>query len=117
MGTIDEYLAGLEPADAAVVAQIYRVAAAAIGETEQGTGYGMPALTYRGKPLLSVMRTKKHIGVYPFSGRVPEAVAASLGDAEFDKGTIRFQPESPLSDEAVRAIVAARQAEIDATSR
>ncbi len=42
-------------------------------DSEQGTGYGMPALVYRGKPLIAVMRAKKHIGIYPFS---PDAVAA-----------------------------------------
>ena len=113
MGTIDEYLAGLEEPDRDVIARVYDIARETAGETEQGMSYGMPALLYRGKPVLSVMRAKKHIGVYPFSGRVPDAVADALGDAEHAKGTIRFAPERPLSDDAVRAIVTARMAEID----
>jgi uncharacterized protein YdhG (YjbR/CyaY superfamily) len=112
MGTIDDYLAGLEPRDREVIAHVYAVAGEGI-ETEQGTSYAMPALLYRGKALLSVMRTKKHIGLYPFSGRVPEAVAGALDGFEYDKGTIRFQPEHPLPDDTVRAIVAARIAEIE----
>ena len=74
----------------------------------RGSGYGMPALVYRGKPLVSVMRAKKHIGVYPFS---PAAVSAVAGALEghpgigLDKGTIRFQPEHPLPDDVVRAMV------------
>jgi len=116
MGTIDDYLAGLDAADAAVIARLYDIAARVAGETEQGKGYGMPALTYHGKPLLSVMRAKKHIGVYPFSGRVPDAVADALGGAEHDKGTIRFQPDMPLTEDAIRAVVTARIAEIDATA-
>ncbi|MFE6997401.1 iron chaperone [Microbacterium sp. NPDC057659] len=113
MGTVDDYLSGLEPADRAVIAHVYEIARAAASETEQGTSYGMPALMHRGKALISVMRTKKHIAVYPFSGRVPEVVADALQGFDHDKGTIRFQPEHPLPDDAIRAIVAARIAEID----
>jgi uncharacterized protein YdhG (YjbR/CyaY superfamily) len=112
MGTIDDYLAGLEPRDREVIAHVYAVAAEGI-ETVQGTSYAMPTLFYRGKALISVMRTKKHIGVYPFSGRVPTVVADSLEGFEHDKGTIRFQPEHPLPDDTIRAIVAARIAEIE----
>ena len=113
MGTIDDYLESLSPDDRAVIAHVFDVARSAAGDTEQGTSYGMPALLYRGKALLSVMRTKKHIGVYPYSGRVPEVVAAVLEGFDHDKGTIRFQPERPLPDDAVRAVVAARIAEIE----
>jgi uncharacterized protein YdhG (YjbR/CyaY superfamily) len=113
MGTVDDYLESLEPDDRAVIAHVFDVARSAAGDTEQGTSYGMPALLYRGKALLSVMRTKKHIGVYPYSGRVPEVVAAVLEGFDHDKGTIRFQPERPLPDDAVRAVVAARIAEIE----
>ncbi len=118
MGTVDDYLAGLDPGDRAVVAHVYDVVRDALPDVEQGTSYGMPALTYRGKALIAVMRTKKHIGVYPFSGRVPAVVAAGSADAaapalDFDKGTIRFQPATPLPDETIRAIVAARVAEIE----
>ena len=112
MGTIDDYLAGLEPRDRDVIAHVYDVAGEGI-DAVQGTSYAMPALLYKGKALIAVMRTKKHIGVYPFSGRVVAAVAASGGGFEFDKGTIRFQPEHPLPDDTVRAIVAARIAEIE----
>ncbi|MEZ3160571.1 DUF1801 domain-containing protein [Microbacterium sp. BWT-B31] len=113
MGTVDDYLASLDPHDRAVVSHVFDVVRETIPGTEQGKSYGMPALLYRGKALISVMRTKKHIGVYPFSGLVPERIAASLEGFEFDKGTIRFQPERPLPDDAIRAIVEARRSEID----
>ncbi len=118
MGTVDEYLESLAPDDRAVVSHVFDVVRAAVPDVEQGKSYGMPALLYRGKALISVMRTRKHIGVYPFSGRVPEVVAAALPEAErarfdHDKGTIRFQPDAPLPDETIRAVVAARVAEIE----
>ncbi len=113
MGTIDDYLDQLDPADRAVVGRVYDVVRAALPDAEQGTSYGMPALLYRGKALISVMRTKKHIGVYPYSGRVPAVVAETVEELDYDKGTIRFQPDRPLPDDTIRAIIAARVAEID----
>lgn len=113
MGTVDDYLQTLEPADRAVIAHVYDIAREEVPTAEQGTGYGMPALTLRGKPLLSLMRAKKHIGVYPFS---PDAVAAAaplLAGFDTAKGTIRFDPGEPLPDDAVRALVRARRAQIE----
>lgn len=112
MGTIDDDLAGLEQRDRDVIAHVYAVAGDGI-ETEQGVSYGMPALRYRGKALIAVRRTKSHIALYPFSGSIPAEVAKRFDGIEYDKGTIRFQPEHPLPDDVVRAVVAARIAEIE----
>lgn len=117
MGTVDDLIAGLDPADRGAVEQVYALAREAVPDAEQGLGYGMPALVYRGKPLISVMRAKKHIGVYPFSPAAVSAVAPSLDGHPgigLDKGTIRFQPEHPLPDDVVRALVLARKEQIEA---
>ena len=116
MGTVDDYLAELEPSDRDAIARVYDLARDEVPEAEQGLGYGMPALVYRGKPLLSVMRTRKHIGLYPFSGQIVSTVAdavRAVPDTGLDKGTIRFQPQSPLPDDLVRALVVARREQIE----
>jgi len=113
MGTVDDYLAELDPVDRDVIAHVYEVAREVVPEAEQGLGYGMPALVYRGKSLLSVMRAKRHIGVYPFSPAAVAAVADDLPESDVAKGTIRFQPERPLPDDVVRALVASRKAQIE----
>ncbi len=100
-----------------MIAHAYDVARSVVTDAEQGMGYGMPALTYRGKSLLSVMRAKKHIGLYPYSASVVEAVADLLTGFDFGKGTIRFQPERPLPDDVLRKLVETRRAEIDAGVR
>jgi uncharacterized protein YdhG (YjbR/CyaY superfamily) len=43
---------------------------------------------------------------------VADAVEAVSGTG-LDKGTIRFQPESPLPDDLVRRLVRRRRAQID----
>ena len=111
MGTIDDYLTSLDPADAAVISHAYDIAHDVAPEAEQGIGYGMPALVYRGKSLLSVMRAKNHFGIYPFSPAAIVAVLPLLEGVDHAKGTIRFT--EPLPDETLRALVEARKEQID----
>ena len=115
MGTVDEYLSELDDADREAVDRVYALAREEAPDAEQGKGYGMPALVYRGKPLISVMRAKKHIGIYPFSPDAVTAVAADVQAVEgtgLDKGTVRFQPGHPLPDDVVRALVRFRMHQI-----
>ncbi|GAA3911925.1 iron chaperone [Microbacterium invictum] len=115
MGTIDDYLAGLDPLDAAVIGHAYDIAREEVPDAEQGLGYGMPALTYRGKALLSLMRAKQHVGVYPFSPAAINEIAELLDGVDSAKGTIRFSPDAPLPDATIRALVRARKAQIEGT--
>ena len=111
MGTIDDYLVGLDATDAAVIAHTYDVTLEVAPEAVQGFGDGMPALVYSGKSLLSVMRAERHFGMYPFSPTAIVAVLPLLDGVDHAKGTIRFT--EPLPDDTVRALVTARVAEID----
>lgn len=116
MGEVGDYVAGLdEPARSAIDA-VYRVARATVPDAVEGVGYGMPALRYRDKPLLSVMQAKAHLGLYPFSPAVIESVADELVGFDTAKGTIRFTPRHPLPDELVGRIVSRRRDEIDAAA-
>ena len=76
--------------------------------------YGMAALRYRGRPLISVVSTKQGYSVFPFSPAVVESVIAELGGFDSTKGGIRFTDERHLPNEAFDALVARRRDEIDA---
>lgn len=116
IGTIDDYLGDLDPDDRAQIDRVYAVARDIVPDVEQGTSYGMPALIHRGKPLLSVMRAKKHFGVYPFSQDAVAAAAPALDGVDHAKGTVRFTSDNPLSDAAIRALVTSRRDQIDAAT-
>ena len=105
MGTIDDYLETLDPPDAVIIAHTYEVARGVVPDAEQGLGYGMPALVYRGKPLLSIMRAKAHVGLYPFSPDAVAAVADRLDGFDLAKGTIRMPVDRPIPDDALRALL------------
>lgn len=96
-----------------MLAGIYARARAIVPDVEQGTSYGMPALRYRGKPLVSAIETKRHLSLFPFSGKVVAAVGADLDGYDHSKGTIRFSAERPLPDAVVARVVELRRAEID----
>lgn len=114
MGTVTDYLDGLDQPARDVLAHVVAVAREVAPDAEEGLGYGMPALTYRGAALLSAMRTARHLAVYPFSAGVVEAVAPELDGVARTKGSIAFQPDAPLPDDVVRRLVTLRVAEIDA---
>ena len=113
MGEVDDYLARLDVETAAIVGSIYARANEIVPEAEQGKGYGMPALRYRGKALLSVMATKSHLSLFPFSAAVVAEVASELEGYDLSKGTIRFSADRPIPAPVVTRIVALRRAEID----
>lgn len=87
---VAEYVASLPEPVRSRVAEIYSEARSIVPEATDGVSYAMPALLYKGKGLLAVMSTKKHIGIYPF-GNLAElgevATAAGLGTT---KGSIHL---------------------------
>jgi uncharacterized protein YdhG (YjbR/CyaY superfamily) len=116
MGVLREYIEGLDPAERDALERIRARAVELVPDAEEGTGYGMPALTYRGRPLLSVRAAKTHLGYYPFSADVIDRLQAELDGLDWSKGTIRFQPDHPLPDGLVTKLVLERRDEIDAAA-
>lgn len=114
MGALSDYIGSLDPAERDALERIRARAVALVPDAEEGMGYGMPALTYHGRPLLSVRATKTHLGYYPFSADVVDRLQADLDGVDWSKGTIRFQPEHPLPDELISKLVLLRRDEIDA---
>jgi uncharacterized protein YdhG (YjbR/CyaY superfamily) len=119
-GPLSAYLASLasgesgSPDVAAALGAIVARARSLVPDLTEGTSYAMPALLYRGKPLLSVGERAKHLGYYPFSGKVVSAVQDLLGNIPHSSGAVRFSLQQPLPLPVVDALVLARRDEIDA---
>jgi len=103
----------LEPARSRL-AHLHLRALALAPDAEEGTSYGMPALRYRGRPLISVITTKAGYSVYPFSPAVVEATLPLVAGLKATKGGVAFTESNPLTDSAFDALVRGRLAEIDA---
>lgn len=119
MPEIDDYLAALDPQDATIIGDAYETARNLAPGAEQGVSYGMPALLFEGRPLLSVMRAKGHFGIYPYSSAVVAKVVETLGPVDgltSAKGTLRLPLGAPIPEAVVRDIVLARTVEIRETN-
>jgi len=114
-GPLSAYLASLDAPVREVLTRIADRAGDLLPELAEGVGYGMPALLYRGKALMAVRETAKHLAIYPYSGRVVTAVAPFLAGFGHSAGAIRFSVEQPLPPDLVDRILLARRDEIDAS--
>lgn len=114
MGEVTDYIAGLDEPARSVLGGYLARATAIAPEAEEGTSYGMVALRYRGRPLISVVSTKHGYSVFPFSPAVVESVIAEFDGLDSTKGGIRFSDTRHLPDQAFDALVARRRDEIDA---
>lgn len=114
-GPLSAYLAGLPEPGRGVLTAIADRARAILPDATEGVGYGMPALLHRGKALLAVRVTARHLALYPYSGRTVSSLAGELERLGFgfSSGAIRFSTERPLPDAVVDRIVHLRRDEID----
>ena len=113
MAAVDEFLAKLRPGPRSAFAQIVTTATSLVPDAEQGMSYGMPALKYRGRPLLGFAEAKSHLSLFPFSPDVIDHVRDRLEGFSLSKGTIRFSVDHPVPDDVVSDLVTLRRDEID----
>lgn len=116
-GSIDDYLAGLDPAPRAALEKLRRAIAAAAPDAEEGWSYGMPAFLLGGRPLAGFAAAATHCSYFPMSGEIVAALGDELTGYETSKGTIRFAAEAGLPAALVGKLVTARRAEIEGGAR
>lgn len=113
-GPLSAYLATLGEPARGILSGIADRARELLPDVTEGVSYAMPALLYRGRPLLAVRETARHLALYPYSGAVVTAVAPLLDPGSFSSGAIRFSAQRPLRGDAIDRVVLARRDEIDA---
>jgi uncharacterized protein YdhG (YjbR/CyaY superfamily) len=110
MGEVTDYIAGLDGPARTLLEGYRKRAVALVADTDEGTSYGMAALRYRGRPLISVVATKQGYSVYPFSPAVVAGVVDAHEGLDATKGGIRFTAARPLPGDVFDALVLARRA-------
>lgn len=113
----DRYLAKVDPAKRAPLERIRALAKTIAPEANEAIVYGMPTLTYGGKPLLGFDAHKNHIGIYPYSARVIEELEDELQGFEHSKGAIRVPLERPITKTLLRKVVMARMRMLRGTTK
>jgi uncharacterized protein YdhG (YjbR/CyaY superfamily) len=112
MTRIDDYLNNVEPSKRQELERIRTLAKKIVPSAEEAIVYGMPTLTYQGKPFLGFNAHKQHIGIYPYSSQVIETLKDQLHDYGFSKGAIRVPLDHPISEELLKHIIHERLKQI-----
>lgn len=116
---VSSYLETLDIATLSEIRAIVDRAASIAREHGDGLGesvsYGMPCLTWHDKPLIAVIASKKHIGIYPYSGAIIDVIRTELNadGIPATMGAIQLPYGTALADSHVRAIIEAKIAAID----
>lgn len=110
MSATDIYFAALPPDQRKALQALRQQILSAMPRIEEHFGYGMPAFTYNGHPVLYIGAAKAHCALY---GSVPPGFAEQLKDYKTSKGAIQFTPQKPLPVALVKAIVKAKCAEVE----
>jgi len=109
---VDAYLAERPDDQRKALQRVRETISATVPDAEEAFVYGVPGFKLDGKSLVCYAGFKQHCGFYPMSPAVLDAHASQLGRFEIAKGTIRFQPDKPLSLALIRKLVRARVAEL-----
>jgi uncharacterized protein YdhG (YjbR/CyaY superfamily) len=110
---VEEYLASIDEGRAKTLRPYFERAREIVAGLDEGRSYGMPALTYRGKALVTLQATKAGYSVYPFSGKAVSVVAAAHPELETTTGSVHFTTRNPLPLAVFDELVLARRDQID----
>ena len=110
---VEDYVSQLSEPERSRIGDIYSMARRVVPGAVDGVSYGMPALLYKGKGLLAVMSTRKHIGIYPFGSLDEFADLATDAGLETTKGSIHLREGQALPEVLLEKLILRRVARID----
>lgn len=118
---VDAYLAALPREDHRAALQALRARLRVLlPDHEECLSYAMPGFRQpgpKGKMVAGYASFPRNLGYYPHSGNIVGLFPHLTQGRRTTQGAVTFTPETPLSDELLRALVTARQAEIAAKGR
>lgn len=110
---IDAYLAGLEAPARGTLEALRRTILKVVPDAEEGVSYGVPAFRVRGKAVAGFAAFENHLTYVPHSGSVLGDLGDDVAGYETSKGSLKFAIDTPLPDDLVTKLVAARLRELD----
>lgn len=114
--SIDEYIAGF-PEDVQKVLQEIRgvIREAAPGAVET-ISYDMPTFNLNGTYLIYFAGWKKHVALYPVTGKISGTLSTELSNYKGTKGSVHFPLNKPMPLDLIRKITELRVAENQAAA-
>ncbi|MFV0315940.1 MAG: iron chaperone [Microthrixaceae bacterium] len=112
---VDGYIAAAHEPARATLTELRSTILSIVPDAEEGLGYGSPVFRIDGKAVAGFAVFDNHLSYLPHSGSVLTELADELDGYTTSKGALRFEPETPLPVEIVRALIEARRREIAAS--
>jgi uncharacterized protein YdhG (YjbR/CyaY superfamily) len=112
--SVDEHLASLDEVRRAALQELRETIRSAAPSASEAIAYGMPAFRVAGRILVSFDAYRSHVGLYPASGAVVDALGPDLVPYLHGRGTVRFPLGEPLPLNLVTWVVQVRLAEVAA---
>jgi uncharacterized protein YdhG (YjbR/CyaY superfamily) len=109
---IDDYLAAVPEPQRSTLRAVRATLEGLLPDAEQGISYGVPAFKVDGAGVAGFGAYRDHCTYVPMSGSVTAELADRLIGWTTTKGAVRFPADTPLPDDVIALLVAARQAEI-----
>jgi uncharacterized protein YdhG (YjbR/CyaY superfamily) len=106
--TIDEYIAGFPRETQALLEEIRKTIREAAPEAEETISYDMPTFTLGGSYLIYFAGWKKHIALYPVSGKLLDELGEELSKYKGSKGSVHFPLNKPMPLDLITRIVKIR---------
>lgn len=107
-GTIDDYLAAVEPDKRAALQRLRKTIRTILPDAEECISYAMPAFRLGGRIVAGFAATKGGCSYFPFSGRTLDTMAGELRRYERTKSSLHFDPANGLPAPLVRKLIRAR---------
>ncbi len=82
-----------------------------VPDAQEHISYGMPAYSWKNKPLCYFAAMKGHLGFYPTSGPIASC-AKHLLSYKTSKGCVRFSWKEPLEQKIITMLIKARMKDI-----
>jgi uncharacterized protein YdhG (YjbR/CyaY superfamily) len=106
--TIDEYIAGFPRETQALLEEIRKTIREAAPKAEETISYDMPTFTLGGSYLIYFAGWKKHIALYPVSGKLLDELGEELSKYKGSKGSVHFPLNKPMPLDLITRIVKIR---------
>jgi uncharacterized protein YdhG (YjbR/CyaY superfamily) len=106
--TIDEYIAGFPRETQALLEEIRKTIREAAPKAEETISYDMPTFTLGGSYLIYFAGWKKHIALYPVSGKLLDQLGEELSKYKGSKGSVHFPLNKPMPLDLITRIVKIR---------
>ena len=108
MTVIDEYLKKIDPEKRKHLERIREIARKVVPDAGEKIGYGMPTMTYKGKPFLGYNIHKNHIGIYPYGAEEITVFQNRLSGLGYSSGAIRVPFDHPIDEKLLTDIISHR---------